>query len=295
MIRTWRPDIVTAHGGESFKCAIFGAARRPVPIVYRRIGAVFPWIRTAPRRAAHGLMIRKASRIVAVGEAIREETIRVFHASPARVVSIPNAVDASRLRSTTTREVMRSVLGIPLSAPVVLSLGALSWEKDPLGHIDVVRRVARSLPGIVYMIAGEGPLRAESEAAVRRLGLVHKVHFLGSRSDVGDLLAAADVLLLASKTEGMPGCVIEAGMASVPVVSYAVGGIPEVVAHGVTGMLARGGDADALVNGLVRLLGDRDQRHLMGAAARERCLDRFDIGPVATKWLSVYEEVLDQG
>jgi glycosyltransferase involved in cell wall biosynthesis len=293
VVRTWRPDIVTAHGGEPLKYALFGAGVRSVPIVYRRIGAVLPWMPRVSRRAAHGLMVRKASRVVAVGETVRRETIAMFHASPSRVVSIPNAVDAGRLRATGTREAMRAVLGISETAPVIVSVGAMTWEKDPLGHLDIVCRVARAFPDLVYLVAGDGPLRVAAEAAARTLGLLDNVRFLGSRSDVGDLLAASDVLLLATRTEGMPGCVIEAGMAGVPVVAYAVGGVPEIVADGVTGFLGPPEQAEALANALEQVLSDADYRARLGSSARDHCLERFDIGPVAARWISLYEEVLE--
>jgi glycosyltransferase involved in cell wall biosynthesis len=115
---------------------------------------------------------------------------------------------------------------------------------------------------------------------------------LGSRSDVADLLAASDALLLASRSEGMPGCVIEAGMAGLPVVSYAVAGVPEVVVDGMTGFTVAPGDLHTLAHRIATLLGDPDLRSRLGEAARDRCERTFGISAIASRYLAVYEEVL---
>ena len=131
---------------------------------------------------------------------------------------------------------MRAELDLDSETPLVVSLGALTWEKDPLGHVDVVARAAEARP-IAHVFVGDGPLRGQLERAISRRSPNYRPRLLGSRDDVGDLLAAADALLLASRTEGMPASVIEAGLAGLPVIGYALSGVPEVVVDGVTGRL----------------------------------------------------------
>ena len=245
--RRWRPHVVQVHGGEPFKYAALVGGRRD-RIVYRRIGL-------SPARATrsltgrtHRLLMGRCRTIVAVAEAVRRETIDAFGVAADRVVTIPRGVDPGRVGSWLGREESRRRLRIELGAPVVISLGALSWEKDPLAHLEVMDGVRRVLPGSVHLIAGDGPLRHEVEQRADRAGLDGLARILGNRPDVADLLAAADVLLLASKVEGMPGCVIEAGMSGLPVVSYAVAGVPEVVVDGETGYLVDQGAIGDLVD-----------------------------------------------
>jgi glycosyltransferase involved in cell wall biosynthesis len=173
----------------------------------------------------------------------------------------------------------------------VLSLGALTWEKDPLGHLEVTAPLLRRQPHVVHLFAGDGPLRAELEAAAANDGLGARVLVLGSRDDVGDLLAASDLLLFASRTEGMPASLIEAGMAGLPVAGTALPGVPEVVEHGTTGLLVPPGDRDNLRGAVARLLADRSLRAAMGDAARDRCLARHGIDPIAAAYRRVFEEV----
>jgi len=182
-------------------------------------------------------------------------------------------------------------LKIPPTAPVILSVGAMTWEKDPLGQLAITARVLRELPEVIHLFVGDGPLRAEAEGTARALRIDESVRFLGSRDDVPDLMIASDVLLLASTVEGMPGGAIEAGMVGLPVAAYGVAGIPEVVVEGVTGRLAPPGDQTRLATCLVDLLRSPSQGRQMGLAARERCLELFGIEAVAPKYAELYREL----
>jgi glycosyltransferase involved in cell wall biosynthesis len=137
-------------------------------------------------------------------------------------------------------------------------------------------------------------MREQAERAAARLGLNGQVLFLGSRSDVADLLAAADVLLFASRSdgmEGMPAAIIEAGMMGCPVTGYAVAGVPEVILDGHTGLLVAPGDLQGLTDCTLRLIDNEAERHGMGTAARERCRSRYDIRTIAAQYLDLYKEV----
>ena len=289
--RAFRPDVIHAHGGEPLKYVVSAGAARAAPVLYRRIAAAPRAVLRGPRRAAHGRLMRRAAHIVAVTEGIRRETIDVFRVPEGRVTTIPRGVDARRVEPERGREAVREHLGIPRDAPVLLSLGALTWEKDPAAHVEIARLVAREEPSLVHLIVGDGPLRPVVEAAVAGPSRGGTSRLLGTRSDVGDLLSAADVMLLASRTEGMPGVVVEAGIAGLPVAAYAVGGVAEVVVDEETGRLAPAGDLEALAETVLSLLRDDAARARMGTAARTRCLERFEIGRVATRYGELYRSL----
>ena len=287
LVGGWRPHVVQAHGGEGFKYAV--GSRGLAPVVYRRIG--WSWVTGRARTATHGRLMRRAARVVAVADAVARETVERFGVPATRVVTIPRGVDPQRLRPKAGGDATRRALGVSADGPVILSLGALTWEKDPLAALDVAGEALREIPEATYLVAGEGPLETELRRAAAGMGLEDRVLFLGSRSDVADLLAASDIVLLASRSEGMPGAVIEAGMAGVPAVAYSVAGVPEVIADGETGLLAPRGDRDALAGLLRKALADADLRSRLGAAARERYRSAFGIDAVAQRFLDVYREV----
>lgn len=285
------PDIVQAHGGEAFKYSILATRRHRARAMYRRIGLADPSITHGPRRAAHASLMKRADRVVAVAEAVRRETVEVFRVPRERVVTVPRGIDLRRLEPTRSRSQTRADLDVPEEAEVLLSLGAFHREKDPVAHVDVGARVLRVRPKAIYLIAGDGALWPEVESAIRTRGMDGRIRMLGNRADVGDLLHASDVVLLASRSEGMPGCLIEAGMCGLPVASYSIGGSPEVVSDGVTGFLVAPGDRQALAARVNVLLEEEGLRREMGEAARARCRASFDITPIAQTYLTMYEEL----
>lgn len=288
LVRDRRPDLLQAHGGEPLK---YGLAAGGVPVVYRRIGSTAGWLGGGPRRLVYARLVRRAARVVAVSETTATETAQAFRLPPDRVVAIPNGVDPARVAPRRGRAATRAAIGVAADATAILSLGALTWEKDPVGHLETSAPLLARHPGAVHLFAGDGPLRDQLAAAAGRLGLADRVRLLGSRDDVGDLLAASDLMLFASRTEGMPASVIEAGMAGVPVAGTALAGVPEVVVDGQTGLLATPGDRDGLRAALDRLLGDPELRAAMSRAAQARCRDRFGIAAIAGAYHALYQEL----
>lgn len=291
-LRGWEPDLIQAHGGEALKYSFLADGRDGHRVVYRRIGSVHPRTTFGLRKVMYGAMMRRARRVVALGKTAREETIRVFGVRPDRIFTIPNGVDPHRIRPRRTRDEVRHSLGLAPGTGVILSLGALTWEKDPLAQVDVATRVLRRSDRAIFLIAGDGPLRPELDRAVAEAGNGSRILLLGNRPDPGDLLAASDVLLMTSRTEGVPGAVIESAMAGIPVVSFVIGGISEVVNEGTTGLLAQPGDREALAGHVLALLDDEDARRAMGRAAVGWSRSRFDIGVVAHRYLRLYRHAL---
>lgn len=290
LIASWEPHVVQVSGGEALKHVVAATGGRG-RIIYLRIGSSDGreggWLRWQ----AYGWLMRRVARVVARAEALRRETIEIFGVPPDRIAVIPRGVDARRLEPDRGRDGTRRSLGIPPSAPVVTSLGALTWEKDPVGHVQVMSLVREAIADAVHLIVGEGPLRPAVAEEAARLDPAGRTMLLGSRADVGDLLAASDVVLLASRTEGLPGCLIEAGLAGLASAAFDLAGVSEIVVDEATGLLAPPGDRPALAGAVTRLLQDDRTRTEMGQAARERCAARFGISAVGQAYLALYREL----
>ena len=143
-------------------------------------------------------------------------------------------------------------------------------------------------------LVGDGPLRPAVEKAIVKMGLERKVLFLGIRDDVPQLLAASDVFVLSSDYEGVPLTVLEAMAAGKPVVATAVGGVPELIEDGETGILVPPRNPEALAQGILRLAKDASLRQRMGKAARERAQERFDISRTAREYEALYLRLLKE-
>jgi glycosyltransferase involved in cell wall biosynthesis len=247
------------------------------------------------KRRAHALaervLMAGTDRLVVSAESVRDFYVRQVHADPAKIDVIYNAVDFTQAQPTMSRAEMRNALGIPDDARVAGIIARLTEQK---GHRYLFEALASqsSLADVHLLVVGGGELRDALERAAVSMGLVSRVHFLGPRRDLGDLLAAMDVFVLPSLWEGLPLSMVLAMSAGVPVVATSVAGIPEVVEDGRTGMLVPPRDSNALGAALARLLGDPDLRRRFGDDARAAVLPRFGVHRYVESVTSMYDRLL---
>jgi glycosyltransferase involved in cell wall biosynthesis len=149
-------------------------------------------------------------------------------------------------------------------------------------------------PDAVFLVVGDGQRREELEALAAALGLGESVRFLGWRADLERIYRASDVVVLTSKNEGSPVALIEAMAAGRPVVSTCVGGVPDVVTEGESGLLVEMDDAVGLAKALGRLAGDRALGEALGAAAQARVTARYDAGRLLDDMDALYMSLLRQ-
>ncbi|MBN2622848.1 MAG: glycosyltransferase family 4 protein [Acidimicrobiales bacterium] len=281
--------VVVAHGSRTLPACALGLAGRRTPVVYRSIGDPAAWAGGGLRRARTRLLLRRTAAVTVLWPGAGDAVHALYAVPPDRIHVIPNAVPAARcpVPDAGARRDARARLGLPGDAPVVAAIGALAAEKRVGAAIGAVA----ALEGVHLLVAGDGPERAplEQRAAAVAPG---RVHFAGSLPGPTDALAAADVVVLTSRTEGMPGVLVEAGLSGVAAVATDVGGVATVVRDGETGVLVPPGDAAALTGGLRRALADRER---LGAAARRHCMAHFEMGPVADRWATLVDNLAPQG
>lgn len=279
-----RARLVVAHGSHTLPASALSTAGTRTPFVYRTIGDPSYWSASATRRLRTGLLLRRARAVTVLWPGAAECLARRHRVPAAKLRVIPNGVPAARFPplDDAARRAARQALGLG-DRPVVLYLGALSAEKG----VDLAVRAMAGLPEVDLVVCGSGP----QEAAMRGLAgevAPGRVRFLTATSQPERLLPAADVLVLPSHSEGMPGVLIEAGLSQVPVVATAVGGVSEVVADGKTGLLVPPGNVGALTGALQDVL---DAPGDLGRAARRHCLARFEMAIVATQWDDLLSEL----
>ena len=267
-------DVVVAHGSSTLRACAAALVGGP-PFIYVNIGDLSVWMDSRVRRVRTRALMSRAAGIAAISQRSRDYLVATMRMPAERVRVLPNFRDpgAHERLSTTSRHELRRSLDWPEDVPVVLYLGSLTSEKRPDLAIDVARR----LPHVQVVIAGPGSLPAASADAARAAGVM-----VTGATDVPEkALAAADVLLLTSDTEGLPGVLIEAGMARRPAVSTEVGFVDEAIVDGVTGRLAPRGDSVTLAAGVDEALLNAD---LWGSAAYEHCRSTFAADVVVPRW-----------
>jgi glycosyltransferase involved in cell wall biosynthesis len=278
-LATVDPDVVVAHGSEPLKYAV--AARWAGPLVYYKIGKA-SLDRAPVRRAMHRALLRAPDLVVGVSDDCRREAEEQFGVPASRLRVIPNARDPQVFRPSNR-------LGDGEAVELVF-VGHLTGTKRPQEFAATVRRLrARGLP-VRGTLVGDGPLLEP----LRREAEDSGIDVLGRRSDVPDLLRAADLLLFTSVPtgEGMPGVLIEAGMSGLPVIATDVPGARDVIEHGVTGFVIPPAQIDSAEELAARLVEQHEVRARMGRAARERCERLFSIDASAASWTKLLESVV---
>jgi glycosyltransferase involved in cell wall biosynthesis len=206
---------------------------------------------------------------------------------------IYNAVDWAQLETTIGRDEMRASLGVPAGRPIAGIIARLTEQK---GHVYLFEALARTtaLSAAHLVVVGDGELRQEFERRVEALGLSSRVHFLGARRDLGDLLNAFDLFVLPSLWEGLPLSLVLAMGAALPVVATDVAGVPEVVENGRTGLLVPAADVAALGSALGRVVTDPAFGRQLGDAARAVVRPRFGVEGYVGSMVALYDRLLDE-
>ena len=229
-------------------------------------------------------------RYIAVSRDVADELVGRFGWPAAKVQVGYNAVEIDRFGAPAPPG-LREQIGGDVARPLVLTPARLDEQK---GH-PVLLHAAAELLGVDFVLAGEGPERASLEALAAELGIAERVHFLGYRDDIPQLLAACDIFALPSLYEGSSLAVLEAMAARRPVVSSAIGGTDELIDDGVDGLLVAPGDAAGLASALRRLINDAELLQAFAQRARERVERDFTPTAMTQRVEAIYEELLADG
>lgn len=196
-----------------------------------------------------------------------------------KLVFIANGVAAARFDPRqwppAARLALRQALGVDREARLLICVGRLDAVKGQATLLRALVQVAAAQPAVLLLLAGDGPERPRLTALAAELGVADRVRLLGARDDVPRLLALGELFVLPSLQEGMPNAVLEAMAAGLPVVGTAVGGVPELVVDGETGVLVPPGDATALADALLALLAAPARAAEMGRRGRQRAAQAF--------------------
>jgi glycosyltransferase involved in cell wall biosynthesis len=259
------------------------AALARVPVVATIATVLGHGDRSPLQEKAERAALRLARGVVTNCEAARGSVIARYAIAREKIDVVPNAVAVPAERAPDPR-----ALGFE-RGPVVLSLARLAPEKEPLL---LLRSFVRAGVTVGLAFAGAGPMKDEVERAAGELGIADRVRFLGARADGPTLPLDADLVALASSREGMPNALLEAAACGRAVVATSVGGVPEVVRDGETGLLVRPGDEEAFAAALRTMMLDARRREEMGARARARMGDEFSLAKHVARMSEVYERAL---
>ena len=278
-----RPDVVHTHTSKAGALGRVAAWLAGVPVIihtphghifYGYYGPAISWV----IRLFERLLALTTDRIVTLTDRGAQEHVQYRIAAPDKFVTIPSGIVLSAFRSVPIDPaVKRNELGLPTEGPVIGTVGRLVPIKGHEWLLKAAPLVLAEFPHAMFVFLGEGPLLGRLQQLEGKLGISGHVMFLGARQDVPECLATFDVFAFPSLNEGMGRALIEAMAVGLPAVATRVGGIPDVVADGETGLLVPARDEAALADALLKLLRDPARRQAYGHAARRSMDERFDV------------------
>lgn len=246
------------------------------------------------RRRLNGATAPLADRVLCVSQEMAHFAAQAIGIAAAKLVVIPNGVDPADFADLPDRNRARAAYGLPATASIIGAIGRPRPVKGFNFLLDAFARLAADFPEAHLLFAGDGPDRTKLDVQAARFNLSERVTFLGDQADIPGLLPALDVLAVPSLHEGMPNVALEAMAAGLPVVASAVGGIPEVVTHGVTGLLVAPSDPVALAEALGEVLGNSSMAGAMGQAGRERVRSQFSLAKTVACTEALYGQLLGE-
>lgn len=237
--------------------------------------------------------LRRVDLVIAISEQVRR-SLQLGGVRPERVRVVYSGIDCSTLSSDDSGQQAKFRLGLPTDALVLGTVANLFSRKGYHVLLQALPRILASVQQAHYLVVGKGDTEYERrlQSLARELGVADRLHFVGFQSSVGPCLAAMDLYVHPALMEGFGIAVLEAMAMTRAVVATAVGGVPEIVRHGETGLLVPSGDSEALASAVIQLLTEPEQRARFGKAGRERVLKDFTVEAMVGQLLGAYDSLL---
>ena len=297
-LRYFRPDVVHAHMFHANLLARLARLVALVPVLVCTAHSTYeaPAQASQPRERtwrewAYRLTDPLCDLTTQVSQSGLERYVKVKAVPRKKIRVVPNGVDTDCFRPDPgTRRELRKELGWEHRF-VWISVGRFEAPKNHRTLIEALALLEQET-GLLVLI-GDGNMRNEIEELTFTLGITSRVCFLGVRKDIPQLMNAADAYVMSSRWEGLPMSLLEAQACGLPVVATNVGGVPEIVRNGITGVLTPAGNPLALASAMRTLMeASPASRKAMGLAARQRVLNQFSLEQVVSQWENLFSEII---
>ncbi len=289
IIRSDDFDIVHMHTGHAHMVGAMACAFNPSPacVVTKRVA--FP-INKGPLGIARLKYFWRIDTYIAISDAVKNVLIAAG-VRPSKIHVVYSGVVPPDTESGVT---VAEDIGVGAERKLIGNIGALVEAKGQRYLLEAAPLILKQVPEARFVIVGDGRLKSKLKHLASRLGVSDAVRFVGFQENVGRFLAAFDVLVLPSLMEGLNNSAIEAMMVGIPVVGTKVGGLPEVIDHGRTGLLVPPEDHVALAEAVLEVLSNPEKAAAFGSAGRDVAYKRFTVSRMVSGTIGVYEKVLKE-
>jgi len=288
-----KPDVIQCNGSDTLKYMVAVSFLIPkTPILYRNISMISEWVTKGPKRQLYKKVFSRISHVSSVGEEAIEDFIHTFNYPRDQTSVIRRGIPLKEVDVNFHSKKLRTELGLESADKIVMHIGNFSPEKNHEFLLDVFEEIKEHRPGIKLVCVGNGILFDTVKNEIQRRNLQSTIYLLGFRKDIPEILAASDCFVLASKVEGVPGVILEAGTQKKPSIATNVGGVSEVLIEGQTGFLIEGFDKKVFKEKLLEVLLNEDLRLKLGENAYNLVLNEFNPLKNAQKFEELYRRLI---
>ena len=293
LIRKERPDVVQANGSDTLKYAVLAGRLIPgLKIIYRNISMVSSWSKKGSwRHRFNRWLFGHVDYVTSVGERALQDLIDLYAFNPNHASVVRRGIPEQAYDKAQQRKKLINQFGFDENVRILMHVGQFSPEKNHPFLISAFERIKGAFPNVKLILIGEGVNYRKTIDEVNRKQLQNDILFAGYQNEVQSWLSGADLFLLTSTIEGVPGVILEAGMQGVPAVAVNVGGVGEVIRNGETGLIIDQHDETAFAAAVVQLLQHADTRKRCGAAAAEYVKAHYGVVSCAIAFEKIYEQI----
>ena len=293
IINAWNPDFVLLNGSRTLK---YGAAAKPflkknTKLIYRIIDSPKFWNRSILKQSYYRkLILPKIDAAIGVSQSSLNDMI-ALHGYNKPTTVIHRAIQENKFINVPSKESCRLKFNVKSTDKVLLFLGNLTPQKRPDRFVEIIKSVKQHFPEIKAWIVGDGVLLQKTQTLVLNYNLHNNITFWGYQQNVNEIIAASDLLVLCSDTEGLPGVVLECGYLGVPTVSANVGGINECLENEITGYVVQTQNPEDYANYIIELMNNEETRKSMGELSMKKIKSGFTMDMVANKYLAFFNSL----
>lgn len=293
LLKQENPDIIQANGSDTLKYAVLAriVSGKRIPIIYRNISMVSAWVgKSFLKEKFYRFLFSKVDFVTSVGNESINDLVRFFSypKDQTRVIRrgipiVPEEKEASR------KHVLQLLKVIAPNSRLVVHAGNYSAEKNHEFLVEVFASLKKKNSSIKLLLIGSGERYEVISQAIRNSGLQDTIFQLGFRKDINLFLSAADLFVLCSKIEGVPGVILEAAVQRTPSLAIQVGGIDEVIKNDETGIILKGYDSEEFAARIIELMSDPIRLNKLGNNAFRHVLENFNPAQNALMFSDLYK------